>query len=44
MRLLLACLFLTSCGFQDPRNPSLSPDTLQAIKLKASETAQWAGP
>jgi len=42
MRLLLACLFLSSCGFPDPRNRSLSPDTLAAIKLKASETAQWA--
>jgi hypothetical protein len=42
MRLLLACLLLSSCGFPDPRDPSLSPDTLAAIKLKASETAQWA--
>jgi len=42
MRFILACLFLSSCGFQDPRDPSLSPDTLQAIKLKASETASWS--
>jgi len=42
MRLLLACLLLSSCGFPDPRDPSLSPDTLAAIKLKALETAQWA--
>jgi len=42
MRLLLACLLLSSCGFPDPRDPQLSPDTLAAIKLKASETAQWA--
>ena len=41
---LLLCvnLFLNACGFPDPRDPSLSPDTLAAIKLKASETAQWA--
>ena len=42
MRLVLVCLFLSSCGFPDPRDPQLSSDTLQAIKLKASETAQWA--
>jgi hypothetical protein len=42
MRLVLACLCLSSCGFPDPRDPFLSQDTLQAIKLKASETAQWA--
>lgn len=42
MRFVLVCLFLTSCGFPDPRDPQLSPDTLAAIKLKALETAQWA--
>jgi hypothetical protein len=42
MRFLPVCLLLSSCGFPDPRDPSLSPDTLAAIKLKASETAQWA--
>jgi len=36
--------FISSCGFQDPRDPSLSPDTLAAIKLKATETALWTSP
>jgi hypothetical protein len=26
MRLVLACLFLSSCGFPDPRDPQLSGD------------------
>jgi len=37
----LLASFSPLAGFQTRENPSLSPDTLAAIKLKASETAQW---
>ena len=38
----LCAVFLTSCGFSDPRTPSLSEDSKLQILLKAQQTANWA--
>ena len=38
----LCAVFLTSCGFSDPRNPFLSEDSKVQILLKAQQTANWS--
>ena len=38
----LCAVFLFSCGFSDPRTPSLSEHTKLQIFLKAQETAHWS--
>lgn len=38
----LCAVLLTSCGFSDPRTPSLSEDSKLQILLKAQQTANWS--
>ena len=38
----LCAIFLSSCGFSDPRTPSLSEDSKLHILLRAQQTANWA--
>lgn len=38
---LFVSLFLSGCGFSDPRNPVLSEDSKLQILLKAQQTANW---
>lgn len=38
----LCAVFLTACGFSDPRTPILSEDSKLQILLKAQQTANWA--
>ena len=37
----LCAAFLSSCGFSDPRTPSLSEDSKLHILLRAQQTANW---
>jgi hypothetical protein len=38
----LCAVLLSSCGFSDPRTPSLSEDSKLHILLRAQQTANWA--
>ena len=38
----LCAVFLSACGFSDPRNPVLSEDSKLQILLKAQQTANWS--
>lgn len=38
----LCAVLLSSCGFSDPRTPTLSEDSKLQILLKAQQTANWA--
>ena len=38
----LCAVLLTSCGFSDPRTPSLTEQTKIDLLLKAQQTANWA--
>lgn len=38
----LCAVFLSSCGFSDPRTPVLSEDSKLQILLKAQQTANWS--
>lgn len=38
----LCAVLLSSCGFSDPRTPSLSEDSKLQILFKAQQTANWA--
>jgi len=42
MRYVIVSLCLTSCGFSDPRTPTLSEDSKLQILFKAQQTANWA--
>ena len=43
MKYTFLCAFLlSSCGFSDPRTPSLSEDSKLHILLRAQQTANWA--
>lgn len=37
----LCAVLLSSCGFTDPRTPTLSEDSKLQIQLKAEQTAKW---
>ena len=40
-QVFLCAVLLTSCGFSDPRTPTLSEDSKLHILLKAQQTANW---